>query len=264
VILTQTIPPTAEPLSLTEAKLHLRVDSTADDTLISGLIRAAREYAELVTRRQLVTATHRLDLDQFSDPILLPRPPLAQVTGITYLDPNGVRQTCAGTVYELTVDPDGSAVRLAYNQSWPSIRMRDQSVQITYTSGYATPFVAAADTNVLTVSGRTFADGDAVRLSNSGGTLPAGLAAATTYYVVGAVGATIQLAATAGGSAIDLTDAGTGQHYVGEVPDLIRAGIKLMLGHLYEHREAVVTGTIVAKMPLAVDSLLMGQRSWFA
>ena len=51
--------PTEEPVSLAEAKLHLRVDYTNDDVLIGALITAARQHAENDTRRALVTQTWR-------------------------------------------------------------------------------------------------------------------------------------------------------------------------------------------------------------
>jgi len=44
------------------------------------------------------------------------------------------------------------------------------------------------------------------------------------------------------------------------VPPSIKAAIKLMLGHLYEHREAVVMGGAPVTMPMAVDALLAQHR----
>lgn len=44
-----------------------------------------------------------------------------------------------------------------------------------------------------------------------------------------------------------------------EAPDLI-AAVKLLLGHLYTNREAVVTGTIATDLPLAVDALIQTHR----
>ncbi len=53
-------PPAEEPVSLEEAKLHLRVDFDEDDALILALISAARQAAETITGRQLITARWKL------------------------------------------------------------------------------------------------------------------------------------------------------------------------------------------------------------
>ena len=89
-------PPAGEPISLAEAKLHLRVDFDDDDSLIQVLISAARQAAETLTNRQFVTARWRMVLDSFPGPslmgvpagqtftlpghaVLLPKSPLASV-----------------------------------------------------------------------------------------------------------------------------------------------------------------------------------------
>lgn len=67
-----------------------------------------------------------------------------------------------------------------------------------------------------------FSDGDIIhiRISDSGSTVPAGLEQYTDYYVINATRAsatsfTFKLSATSGGSAIDITTAGTGSQFVG-------------------------------------------------
>jgi uncharacterized phiE125 gp8 family phage protein len=57
--------PAVEPLSLDEAKLHLRVDIVDDDELITVLIQAAREYCEEFCHRAFITQTWKLVLDHF-------------------------------------------------------------------------------------------------------------------------------------------------------------------------------------------------------
>lgn len=66
--------PAAEPVSVTEAKLHCSVDLSLHDGLIGGLIVAARNLIEGITGRQIVTATWLLALDGFYVQNLLPRP----------------------------------------------------------------------------------------------------------------------------------------------------------------------------------------------
>ena len=59
---TLTFPPAGEPLTLAEAKLHLRVDLNDDDALIAALISAAREQVEFLTGQRLITQTWALEL----------------------------------------------------------------------------------------------------------------------------------------------------------------------------------------------------------
>ncbi len=63
--LTLVTPPTEEPLSLEEAKLHLRVDWSDEDDLISGLIEASRQMVEHKLERALMPQTWALTLDFF-------------------------------------------------------------------------------------------------------------------------------------------------------------------------------------------------------
>jgi hypothetical protein len=116
-------------------------------------------------------------------------------------------------------------------------------VTVTCVIGHMTPFTVANATNICTAKGRTFTDGDRVRVMNSGGALPAGLAKETDYYVRDVSGSTFKLAATSGGTAIDITDDGQGTHFAsnpsagfGDVEGP-RAAIKLLAAHWYENRE---------------------------
>lgn len=73
-----------------------------------------------------------------------------------------------------------------------------------------TTFTADDSTDVITANAHGLVNGDAVQVSNSGGGLPGGLSAATTYYVISSTTNTFQLSATLGGAAINLSSAGTG------------------------------------------------------
>ena len=69
----------------------------------------------------------------------------------------------------------------------------------------------AATNDVITASAHGLVDGTRVRFTTSG-TLPAGLSLATDYYVRDAASGTFKVSATLGGSAVDITDTGSGTH----------------------------------------------------
>lgn len=135
----QTSAPAVEPVTLAEAKDQLRVCHNADDTRITNLIVAARQQAEMVSRRQFITATWELKLDDFplgEDYIKLPYPPLQSVTSIAYIDADGVSQTLASSVYDVDTHREPGRITLAYNQSWPTIRDQENAVTVTFKAGY--------------------------------------------------------------------------------------------------------------------------------
>jgi len=94
--LVQTVAPTAEPVSLEEAKWHLRIDTDDNDYIIEGLIKAAREHAEAVLNRALLSQTWCMYLEDWPDDedyIEIPYPPLQSITSIIYTDYNGALNT---------------------------------------------------------------------------------------------------------------------------------------------------------------------------
>lgn len=132
--------PTAEPVSLAEAKLHLRVDDNADDALIAALITAARQHAEHDTRRPLVTQTWKLALDAFPDDVVtLDHAPVSAVVSVVYTDPDGASQTLGAGAYELDAITEPCRLVPAYGSSWPATRSQINAVAITYTCGYGAP-----------------------------------------------------------------------------------------------------------------------------
>jgi uncharacterized phiE125 gp8 family phage protein len=130
-------PPTEEPLTTAEAKQHLVVEHSNDDTLIAAQIEAARRLAELRTNRQLVVATYDWKIDRFTDRIRLPKPPTVSVTSIKYIDTDGAEQTLDTSVYDVQPNSVPGEIRLAYQQSWPSIRMEPEPITIRFVTGYA-------------------------------------------------------------------------------------------------------------------------------
>ena len=135
--------PTAEPVTLQEAKDHLRVDGTDEDTLISALITAAREHVDGRDGwlgRAICTQTWDCSFDAFpADGLLyLPLAPVQSITSVKYIDPDGVQQTFSSSNYALGADLDWSPrVVLGWGKSWPSIRAVPDAVTVRIVAGYA-------------------------------------------------------------------------------------------------------------------------------
>lgn len=136
--------PASEPITAATAKLHAKVDVSADDSLFTTLIAAVRERCELATSRGLITQTWDWVLDRFpnDDFLEIPRPPLQSVTSVTYKDSAGTAQTWASTNYVVQAPSGPRAARgrlaLAYGKSWPSTYGQMGDVTIRFVCGYGT------------------------------------------------------------------------------------------------------------------------------
>jgi uncharacterized phiE125 gp8 family phage protein len=132
--------PAVEPVSLQEAKLHLRQDDTADDDTIRNLITAVRLDIETLCLHALITQTWELYLDAFpgSDEIKLDWPPLQSVTGI-YYTPNstGVEATFASANYLVDTYSTPGKIKLQSTASWPGDQLIEMNgVRIRFVCGF--------------------------------------------------------------------------------------------------------------------------------
>lgn len=267
--------PVGEPVSLAEAKLHLRVTDTAQDALISMLISAARIACETKTRQQLLHARWKLVLDRFpmagiGTPLpfandvnvpgyaaFLPHAPFVDIVSVNYLDMNGSPQVCDPSIYVVNDALTPAIIAVAFGQIWPIPLPQIGAVSFTYDAGYASPATFQMPSNVTVNGPVTWKVGDTIEFSNSGGNLPAALAPNTPYLVSAIVSAGVYTFTNADGSAITLADVGTGQNFIGTVPEGLRNWILLRVGSLYENREevAILNRGKVEELPF-VDGLL--------
>lgn len=132
-------PAAMEPVSLAEAKLHMRVDSSDDDAYILGLIATARRWVESFRNQALVTQTLDWYLDSWpaSGQFDVPRPPLQSVTSITLYDTANAASTVSSAVYFVDTVSQPGRISLAYGQSWPTTTLRDRNaIKIRFVAGY--------------------------------------------------------------------------------------------------------------------------------
>ncbi len=112
---------------------------SAEDSLLTGLIQAAREYAEGFQNRALCTQTWELVLNDWpnGDRIDVPLPPLQSITSIKYKDSDGTETTWDDTEY--IVDTDGflGGVVLADGYTWPEYDLYPVgAIRIRFVAGY--------------------------------------------------------------------------------------------------------------------------------
>lgn len=137
----QTAAPAEEPITLAEAKLHLRVDSNDDDTLITNLIVAAREWCEGFQNRAYITQSYVLTMDRFPrrDFIRIPRPPLQSIASVKYTSSEGIVMTIDPGDYQVDTNSEPGRIVLAVGKSWPATTLQAaNAVAIDFTAGYGT------------------------------------------------------------------------------------------------------------------------------
>lgn len=177
--LKRTSAPASPIVTLDEAKTHLRVDHTDDDTYITALVDAAISVAENYTERSFFTQTWTLKLDDFpTDYIELIRGPIASVTSVKYYNSDNTLTTIDSADYR--VDTYSTVARIEHTDTWPTTYDRIDAVEVVFVAG----------------------------------------------------------------------------QLVADVPDDIKTAVKLIVGHLYQNRQDVITGTQVNQIPMGSRYLL--------
>ncbi len=195
--------PASEPVTLAEAKAHLRVEVADEDSLITALIVVAREAAEAHTRRALVTQTWRLTLDRFpaalqpwwdgvrqvadmpgdGNIIELPRPPLVSVTSVTVYDDADNPVAVPAASYYVDSDSEPGRVSLRSGKTWPAVGRVAGGVEVVFVAGYgaASAVPQAIRQGMLMLIGHLFERREA---EAAAGALPPGVAALWRPYRV--------------------------------------------------------------------------------
>jgi uncharacterized phiE125 gp8 family phage protein len=129
------------PMSLSEAKAHLRVIDDSENDYITGLIRAASDMIErdtgLVLRQRAASVT--FDGWSTNDRTRLPlwRGPVVSVTSVAYDDEVGAEQVLAANQYRVRSFAGASWIVPANGVTWPAVEVGIGTVRVTYQAGYA-------------------------------------------------------------------------------------------------------------------------------
>jgi len=131
-----------EPLSIHDAKRHLREDGDEEDILLQSMIQAARRSVEDATNRAIIQQTRVLRMSEFPtndlDYIELPGGNVSAVSSVSYQDNEDAAQSFTGFETDLNTRSGAARIHCDFNQQWPSaVREQGLPVSITYTAGYA-------------------------------------------------------------------------------------------------------------------------------
>lgn len=134
--------PSIDLLTRDEVKTHLRIDDTAEDVYIDGLIASVTAFLDGWrgrTGRCLLHQTWRQDFRRFpADGCLrLPMAPVTSIIQIEFSDGADVDQVFDAANYVLAEDALGYFVSLKSGSVWPATDDRIDAVRVTFTAGYA-------------------------------------------------------------------------------------------------------------------------------
>jgi len=139
------LPPLAEPITLAEAKAHLRLETNDEDALLSALIRAAREHLEGQTGLCLIVRPLRLYLDDWPDTkvIQIARGPVQTIETVTVYDALGepVEADVAGYLLDGAARP----TRLILPERPTTMRALN-GIEIDFTAGFGESGADVPDT----------------------------------------------------------------------------------------------------------------------
>lgn len=179
----RTVAPAVALITTAEAKAHLRVDHSDEDTLIDNLVSAATTHLDGyagVLGRALTTQTWKIETDAFADPLRLPVGDLIAVTSVKYYDLNNAQQTLATTVYGAFSDDGGPYIGLKADQDWPDVYDRRDAIEVIWTAGYgatAANVPQAIRQAALLLVGHWYTNRDAVQVGMSVAELPLAVSA---------------------------------------------------------------------------------------
>ena len=130
---------TTTPVSLAEAKAHLYVTASDDDTMIAAMVTAARIQCEKIADRAFVTQTWYAYFDEFPEyHMRITKSPMTSVTAITYYDADGALQTLSASDYQVDSVSEPARIALAPTASWPATEAaRLNAVRVEFVAGVA-------------------------------------------------------------------------------------------------------------------------------
>lgn len=178
--------PALEPVSVADAKAHLRIDGTAEDALIASLILTSRLHIEAALGYALIAQSWTLLLDAWPDgtSVVFPIRPILSIASARVLSATGVPTVMAASDYVL----DGTAItpRLVRTGSnWPLPGKAANGIEIAFTAGFgaaATDVPAPMRHALLLLVAHWYEHRDPIEIGSSLSNIPKAVSDLLTPY----------------------------------------------------------------------------------
>ena len=130
--------PSIEPVSLAEAKTHLRLDDSAEDGAIAALISAARLHIERCYGLALISQAWTLALDRWprSPEIALPIWPVTAVETVKVIGEEGDAFLIDEAHYVASLAPRPATLVRRPDRRWPSPGRPAGGIEIEFAAGF--------------------------------------------------------------------------------------------------------------------------------
>ena len=134
--------PSVEPISVADAKRHLRVEHSDDDLLIKRLIETAVAMVDVtgVLGKAMITQTWREWYAPNPSQIVLSLGPVQSVSAIKYYDTDNALQTDTLSNYFVLGTSGRTTIKPKSGYTWPTTFVRDDAIAIEYVIGYGDTF----------------------------------------------------------------------------------------------------------------------------
>lgn len=130
--------PVNEPITVSDAKKHMRIEHNDDDAFIASLINVAISFTDVTGAlgKAMISQTWAEHVGANPSTVYLSLGPVQSVSAIKYYDVDNALQTATLSDFHLIGQPGRYLIYPKAGKSWPTTFSRDDAIRIEYLIGY--------------------------------------------------------------------------------------------------------------------------------